>query len=1344
MSLTNSNGVDSDFDLVLDAGQTTLRAYVTRAPDGTWVAWAPYFFRILRRQARALRSHLDLADDVVSTLYDPRDVRNTAAVYSLANVTDWGLLQLYGSRAVHPDRDTALALAEAGSARLVTALKGRYRKSVISPLTVPEATAYYYHLLNCRHVAALLGQPVRRMTSGAVSTDGIGQLVAADAQEQLETIVAGLEDVPFAIQCTLAPYAALEITALLRATAEELSRFASQVKGSDSLNISISPGSLLTPLSAVMQQNVRSTGISHVERRTVLESQAEELAASRQQAHATWNRTSASQESFAGHTDSNYRGGSHVEEHTVSHAEEQVDLQRDYTEQYIQHKSFTGVDQGALRTQDSRQVQQTGDRQTHTTETGQSQTHDSIDESTQGYRAGNGFRNENQQYSFSEGANFGSSKSWGGSEGSETTRTFSEGGDQSRDTDYHTGGMEVTGRQTTEEYRTGGQSDVRDTHFNHQTEARQSESAGLVAMGSGVQESAVVQATHGDARQISAAERSGDSYTEQNVGEMNHGSGYDNRDTAYANAGQSQDATTRTWGGSEATSGSEWRSGSGSRQTNTTYNYGENYSDQHHTDRDTDRTWQSQVAQDSDWRQQTAEQTQASQLYMKSYAGTYDETGQRQGHLSQQDQIVTDSDVQRTTDRNESGWRSEDQSGWQNRQSADQGDLRSQQEQLTAADSYARNQAASQGAETGTFAGASTTVTRGYAGPSGAGLFIGLGVSRQTLNAMYQTLANLLDQQVQRLNRGRDTGFFRVQTVLLAPDALTLERLVGAVVSAWREEEVVTPVTVITGDPALWHAATRFVFDERRENNPLHPFAFQQGMTSNEVAPLVHPVRVEGKGGSSASLKGWPDVLGLDRSPGEIELGLQISPTTDATTDLVARLAPQDLMHMLIVGASGSGKSNSAIYLASQVINRLRETDNGDPLPMPTTGPQQVCVPDGRPALGVTVFDPTGEWRRLAHLVLPTEFRFMSLTDPDFHGLHFNPVAIPSAYIEPAEWIGIVAKRWALAYATGATGVALMRRSLRQLYESRDVFRYPAQSQQLTLSDLYAQAQLVFAEMVKNKQVDNISPGVLKRILDKMEEFAPGGLHYAAFGQPGQINVADWLWPYGVTILEGDFGDDEMLKSFVIGLLGMATYQHAANQYKATIKQQGSLHPRRHLLAFEEAHVIMSGGDKTEAEATVEKTASLWDNIADRGRKYGLYALTVAQHWEGLPDGIVGSAKIVIAQGVNTLKDAETAAAALGIRPGRSAMDDVTQVLDKLLDMPVGAGIFKRKRLPKPAEERQKPVAVLFPDISGIEPPTDRQLDTLLQNAGSIAAQQRATWAQVHTALQPQVDGLLK
>jgi hypothetical protein len=64
--------------------------------------------------------------------------------------------------------------------------------------------------------------------------------------------------------------------------------------------------------------------------------------------------------------------------------------------------------------------------------------------------------------------------------------------------------MEVTGRQTTEEYRTGGQSDVRDTHFNHQTEARQSESAGLVAMGSGVQESAVVQATHGDARQISA------------------------------------------------------------------------------------------------------------------------------------------------------------------------------------------------------------------------------------------------------------------------------------------------------------------------------------------------------------------------------------------------------------------------------------------------------------------------------------------------------------------------------------------------------------------------------------------------------------------------------------------------------------------------------------------------------------------------------------------------------------------------------------------------------------------------------------------------------------------------
>jgi len=623
-------------------------------------------------------------------------------------------------------------------------------------------------------------------------------------------------------------------------------------------------------------------------------------------------------------------------------------------------------------------------------------------------------------------------------------------------------------------------------------------------------------------------------------------------------------------------------------------------------------------------------------------------------------------------------------------------------------------------------------------------MFIGLGTSRQVKDNWRELLAALLAQQQERLAQGRNAGFFRNQTVLMAPDDLTLERLIGAAVAAWREDDVVAPIGVRQGDELLWGQAIKFLLDNRREDNPVHPFAFQQGMTTNEIASMTHPIRIEGKGGTTSSLAGWPDILGLDRGAGELALGYQISPATDATTDLPLRVAYDELMHVLIVGASGSGKSNSALHIISQIINSVREDARGRRQPVPLTGGIRVGVPEnGRPAMGVTVLDPTGEWRRLAHLVLNTEFKFYSLTDPDNFHLGFNPVAIPSPHISPKNWISAFAKRWAMAYATGATGVSLMRKSLRRLYDKHEVFEHPERSQKLTMVALHAEAMEVFAEMKRNRQIDNISPGVLKRILDKMEEFQPGGLHHEAFGRAGEAQVEDWLWPYGVTVVEGDFGDDEMLKAFIIGLLGMATYQHSEGKYKDTIKEQGTLDVRRHMLVFEEAHVIMQGGEKTQLQGVLEKTAGLWDHIADRGRKYGLFAMTVAQHWLGLPGGIVGSARMVIAQGVNTQDDAEAAAAAVGFRPGRSSLDDNAQIIDKLLDMPVGCGIFKRKRLPKRHESRQKAIAVQFPNLSSIEPPTDGQLRYLLENAEANAEYQRRSWPRLQDIFNRQPEQLI-
>ncbi len=1354
--MSNASSADN-FQLILSDNKEHLRAYVVRLASGQFVAWSPYFLRVLRKNARTLRSHLDLADDVVSTLYDPQGERNTSAIFSLANVPNWGLFQLYGGRALAPSLEAAVALAEQGSARLISALKGRFRQSNGGPLEVEEATAYYRHLLACRCTAAMIGQPVRRVAASAAGADGVGQLIAADAQEQLETIVAGLEDVPFALQVTIAPYAAQEINALLQMTARELSRFASLVKGSDSLSISISPGSLLTPIGGTIRQDQRSTGISRVERLSALEEQAHQLEAGRSQGQSDWQRQQQSQEHFNSHTETQYAAGAHITEHSKEHEQAQVHLDRTYAEQYQAHKTYNGVENSVLRDTTQRSSEQQGTRHTDTGEQGSLNAHDSISEATSGNRSGSGNRNETNQYSFGESASFGSSKSWGGSEHEQSSSQFAgsggeqtSGGYQAADSRSGTG-QEQSTYQRAGESNAGGDGVRMETHASQELSARAGAQVGGTVPGlggawvSGEQTQVAGQRGQSyEARDHETVQSSGQAGERHQTGETTVSTGARTSDQDYQRNGQESNAQQRSWGGSESISGTEYRSGGGTRTDNVSYGYNEAYSDQHHTDRDSNRTWDSQVAQNVAFQQQSQEASRGVQSMVKSYSGFLDETGTRQGQLTQDDRIATDREISRETDRSESGWRSESQAGDIAKQQTEQGQMSMQQAVMSDAESYARRSSAQLAGETGSFAGSGLTTTRGVMGPGGAGVFAGLSFSRQTMDAQRELATLLFQQQRDRLFAGLNTGFFRVQSVLMAPEPLILERLVGAALSAWREEEVAVPLTARSGDEALWDRAVRFDLDERVEDNPLEPKAYSQGLTSNELAALVHPLRVEGKGGVSATLRPFPSCLGLVRGQGELELGLEISPTTSETTDLVYRLAGRDLMHMLLVGASGSGKSNAAIWIVSQIVNRLREVpETGMPLPVALTGPLHIDVPAGRPALGVTVFDPTGEWRRLASMVLTNEFHFFSLTDPHFCPLGFNPVAIPSPYITPKDWISIFAKQWALNYATGGTGMALVQRSLRLLYEEHGVFQNPAQSANLTLDHLYQKAKELLEELQKSRQ-DNISPGILKRIVDKLEEFTPGGLHYENFGQPGAPDLERLLWPYGVTVVEGAF-KDEMLKGFIVGLLGAATFNHSAGKYEAQIKLHGTLNVRRHLFVFEEAHVVMKSGDKTtEAQAAVEQTAGIWDDIADRGRKYGQILMTAAQHWLGLPEGVVGSAKIVIAQGINTMEDAKAAVAALGIRPGTGAMDEVTQVIDQLLDMPVGVGICKRKRLPKSREDEQKPVACLFPDISSIEPPTDGQLAYMLAHAAQLTQQQRETWELVRSGFTPQGHTLLK
>ena len=679
---------------------------------------------------------------------------------------------------------------------------------------------------------------------------------------------------------------------------------------------------------------------------------------------------------------------------------------------------------------------------------------------------------------------------------------------------------------------------------------------------------------------------------------------------------------------------------------------------------------------------------------------------------------MADRALAREADRVIDGVRSEVFSGYRTSQEAADGSEVRQDVKIGEGREVVQAQAAESAGATVSAAARTQMTTRGVMGPSGGSLVAGLAFSRQIVDAQREGVAQLLDQQVRRLQAGLDTGLFLTQVTLLAPDEARLERLAAAAVAAMREENVVVPVAVRPGDAALWQRAVALDFDCRSEDaGPFEALRHAQTLTANDLAALVHPIRIS-DGTISASLDAWPDDLSRRRTTGEIALGRVLDVNLLPDSRNVHRFRAEELMHAVIVGDSGSGKSNSALWFVSQVVNALRQDAQGLPIPAPTSGPIAPVALGGAPRIGVTVFDPTGEWRKLGKLIPAQDFRFYALTDPERYPLRFNPLRIPSPYVDPAQWAAALAKHWLLAYPAGATGFHQLKGAVLDAYRGAGVIApdgsyHADRAGNLCMTDLH-RALTARLDKLRADRSDNITAGVVKRIADKLEEFLPGGVYHRAFGQPGGTTVADWTAPDKATVITGKFGDDGPLKQFIIGLMVAGIYLHADERYEHYLRQRRAI--PQHLLFVEEAHVVMRSDASTQTDIAqaIGEDAGLWNNVTDRGRKLGLYLWTSAQHWEPLPSGVVTSSSIAIIQKVSTVKDAEIAVSKAGRLPGKTSLDDYSKWTLSVLNMPTGVGYVRRTRKTLSQEEEMEIFPVNFVDISGIAPPSDVELGRIL------------------------------
>ena len=1313
------------FKMTLSPDGSALRAYAWALPDGTWRAWAPHALRILRKPYRHARSHLELTDDVVSSLYDPQGQRNMPAAFGLANVPDLGLLQVYGGLAAAKTVDQAVEAAALNSARLVAALLGRFRQSRFAPLSADEATAFYRHLRGCRCTASLIGQLVPRLAPGMSSGGGLNQLMTADAQEQLEVIAAALAGEPFAVLTVAHPLHALDIRRMLTDTAQALSYFASKVKQSESANLSAVLPLFLNPVGLFSEQTQRTTQLSRGGQRVQAEQDVHRLASGRSDGVSAYRRETQSQEQHQGGETTRYHEEQRLRETVNEHEEAQVRLERDYADSYALSRSYSGREGGVLQTQGDRDTQQQGTRQQHTDEAGTLHSVEQIDQTVSGQRSGAGSRSTVEAFSLAESYGGGQTRTWQGAYQEQTAREFAGAGNEQQDGSFQHVAMGTGTEHTSEHLTRSLETETTGDGSQLETYAQEGVEGDLAPRVFGIGGGEVMEAGERgqmyESRDHELAVTEGEVDTSQDTRHTEMSGGFDRSNQDYERSGEEQSALAQSWAGSETVATGEWRSGGGVRSSQVGYGYSEAYRDASHTDRETNRAWESTVNQDTAWQQATQDRYQGVEHFARAFTGSYAEAGQRSGHLSQQDAIVADRALQRNALRTLDGVRSEAFSGYRDSQERLDGLETRQDVKIGEGREVVTARASEEAGGTVSALARTRVTTRGVMGPSGGSLVAGLAFSRQILDAQRDLVAQLLDQQVRRLTAGLDTGLFLTQVTLLAPDEGRLERLAAASIAAMREENVVVPVAVRQGDADLWQRAVALDLDPRPEDaGPFDALRHAQTLTSNELAALVHPIRIS-DGTISASLDAWPGDLSRRRTQGEVAVGEVLDVNLQPDPQNAHRLGASELMHAVIVGDSGSGKSNSALWLVSQIVNALRQDAQGVPLPAPTSGPIVPLSLGGVPRIGVTVFDPTGEWRKLGKLVPPRDFRYYSLTDPQSYPLRFNPLRIPSPHIEPGLWAAALAKHWLLAYPAGATGFHHLKGAVLDAYRAAGVIEadgtaHPERAGNLCMADLY-RALTERLDRLRADRSDTITAGVVKRITDKLEEFLPGGVYHRAFGQPGGTTVAEWTAPDKATVITGKFGDDGPLKQFIIGLMVSGIYQHADERYEHLLRQ-GQAIPQ-HLLFVEEAHVVMRSDASTQTEIAqaIGEDAGLWNNVTDRGRKLGLYLWTSAQHWEPLPSGVVTSSSIAIIQKVSTVKDAEIAVSKAGRLPGKTSIDDYSKWTLSVLNMPTGVGYVRRTRKTLSHEEEMEIFPVAFVDISGIAPPSDAELAQILGRA---------------------------
>lgn len=588
----------------------------------------------------------------------------------------------------------------------------------------------------------------------------------------------------------------------------------------------------------------------------------------------------------------------------------------------------------------------------------------------------------------------------------------------------------------------------------------------------------------------------------------------------------------------------------------------------------------------------------------------------------------------------------------------------------------------------GLSAAKSTALGTGSSMNFSLGPTFGVGRSYQVYDESKGNLIKLLEVSNTRWNLAVRMGAFHVDAYVVSYTAKAAQGIALTSVTSWGgDNEIATIQCVTPGELTQAHLLKHVsVLDpcSMKDNTPniADNYVWSTIMLTSELAALTHLPRVE-TGGISTVATNIPPFSVFANKSGEIFFGKQIN-YEDGEPSYNYYFSKQEFMHTLICGASGSGKTTSAVRMAREVIRNY-------------------------PDMKIFALDWKNSWRVLKRFAPDPEKDF------EFYGLDYSSVRpirmnlfIPPKHVGLIQWCDKVIESLCLGYGFGNKMYGILKNAARLsmlingvlvLNENGDPVEIKPQNEEeqallnqnvakVTMKQVYEIVQAMkegslkdgtslaaniegvadsnTRDYIKSKFANKPGMGMMDAfdsVLTKLEGYYAGELKplYCVDDYEKCLHIEDIIDGKRIVVLEG--GDlDGSTKKAIIGLISWGLFLYAR------LKKNRDKVVDKRFYILEEAHRIIDNPESKSGAPVLDVGENIFEILLNEAREYGVYCMVIVQTPSALPPALVTNCAILIIHRLGNDKDITLMTQMLS-RNARLDNRDVPMFLAK---MPIG------------------------------------------------------------------------